>query len=165
MIPERFGIKVTPEQGIQKQFNILKGLIASAEEVINCGDAGQEGELIQRWVYQKAGCKVPVRRLWISSLTEDAIREGFSNLKAEKEYQRLYEAGLCRAIGDWLLGMNATRAYTLRYRKPDQAQKQVLSIGRVQTPTLALIVKRQLDIENFKPRTYWELKTDRKSVV
>ncbi|MBR1808665.1 MAG: DNA topoisomerase 3 [Paludibacteraceae bacterium] len=157
MVPERFGIKVTEEPGVQKQFNILKTLISQADEVINCGDAGQEGELIQRWVYQKAGCKVPVRRLWISSLTEEAIREGFRQLKDQSEYQRLYEAGLCRAIGDWLLGMNATRAYTLRYRKQ---QGQVLSIGRVQTPTLALIVQRQQEIERFVPRTYWELKTE-----
>lgn len=156
MIPQRFGIKVTDNQGVQKQFAILKNLIGQAEEVINCGDAGQEGELIQRWVYQKAGCKVPVRRLWISSLTEEAIREGFQRLKDEKEYQKLYEAGLCRAIGDWMLGMNATRAYTLRYRKEN---RQVLSIGRVQTPTLALIVRRQQEIERFVPRTYWELKT------
>ena len=130
-----------------------------ADEVINCGDAGQEGELIQRWVYQKAGCKVPVKRLWISSLTEDAIREGFQKLKDQSEYQRLYEAGMMRAIGDWLLGMNATRAYTLRFAKGVGKDRQVLSIGRVQTPTLALIVKRQQEIENFVPRTYWELKT------
>ena len=162
MIPERFGIKVTEEQGVQKQFNILKNLISQADEVINCGDAGQEGELIQRWVYQKAGCKVPVRRLWISSLTEEAIKEGFQQLKDQSEYQRLYEAGLCRAIGDWLLGMNATRAYTLRYRKQ---QGQVLSIGRVQTPTLALIVQRQQEIERFVPRTYWELKTEYRGVT
>ena len=157
MIPERFGIKVSADKGVQKQFAILRDLIAQADEVINCGDAGQEGELIQRWVYQKAGCKVPVQRLWISSLTEEAIREGFQNLKDQAEYQRLYEAGLCRAIGDWLLGMNATRAYTLRYRKEN---RQVLSIGRVQTPTLALIVRRQQEIERFVPRTYWELRTD-----
>ncbi len=162
MIPDRFGIKVSDEPGIQKQFNILKNLIAEADEVINCGDAGQEGELIQRWVYQKAGCKVPVRRLWISSLTEEAIREGFEQLKDQSHYERLYEAGLCRAIGDWLLGMNATRAYTLRYRKEN---KQVLSIGRVQTPTLALIVKRQQEIERFIPRTYWELKTEYRGVT
>ncbi len=161
MIPQRFGIKVSDDKGVQKQFNILKSLIEQAEEVINCGDAGQEGELIQRWVYQKAGCKVPVRRLWISSLTEEAIKEGFKQLKDQSEYQKLYEAGLCRAIGDWLLGMNATRAYTLRYRKEN---KQVLSIGRVQTPTLALIVRRQQEIERFVPRTYWELKTEYRGV-
>ena len=159
MVPARFGIKVTDDKGVQKQFNTIKDLIAKADEVINCGDAGQEGELIQRWVYQKAGCKVPVKRLWISSLTEDAIREGFQKLKDQSEYQRLYEAGMMRAIGDWLLGMNATRAYTLRYAKGVGQDRQVLSIGRVQTPTLALIVKRQQEIENFVPRTYWELKT------
>ena len=159
MVPTRFGIKVSEDKGVMKQFNTIKDLIARADEVINCGDAGQEGELIQRWVYQKAGCKVPVKRLWISSLTEDAIREGFQNLKDQSEYQRLYEAGMMRAIGDWLLGMNATRAYTLRYSKGVGKDRQVLSIGRVQTPTLALIVKRQNEIENFVPRTYWELKT------
>ena len=159
MVPTRFGIKVTEDKGVQKQFNTIKNLIAKADEVINCGDAGQEGELIQRWVYQKAGCKVPVKRLWISSLTEDAIREGFQKLKDQSEYQRLYEAGMMRAIGDWLLGMNATRAYTLRYAKGVGKDRQVLSIGRVQTPTLALIVKRQHEIEHFVPRTYWELKT------
>ena len=159
MVPMRFGIKVTDDKGILKQFNTIKDLIAKADEVINCGDAGQEGELIQRWVYQKAGCKVPVKRLWISSLTEDAIREGFQKLKDQSEYQHLYEAGMMRAIGDWLLGMNATRAYTLRFAKGVGKDRQVLSIGRVQTPTLALIVKRQQEIENFVPRTYWELKT------
>lgn len=159
MIPPRFGIKVTADKGVQKQFNTIKTLIAQADEVINCGDAGQEGELIQRWVYQKAGCRVPVKRLWISSLTEDAIREGFRQLKDQEEYQRLYEAGLMRAIGDWLLGMNATRAYTLRFAQGTGRDRQVLSIGRVQTPTLALIVKRQHEIEHFVPRTYWELKT------
>ena len=159
MVPTRFGIKVTDDKGILKQFNTIKDLIAKADEVINCGDAGQEGELIQRWVYQKAGCKVPVKRLWISSLTEDAIREGFQKLKDQNEYQHLYEAGMMRAIGDWLLGMNATRAYTLRFAKGVGKDRQVLSIGRVQTPTLALIVKRQQEIENFVPRTYWELKT------
>ena len=159
MVPLRFGIKVSEDKGVQKQFNTIKNLIARADEVINCGDAGQEGELIQRWVYQKAGCKVPVKRLWISSLTEEAIREGFQKLKDQSEYQRLYEAGMMRAIGDWLLGMNATRAYTLRFSKGVGKDRQVLSIGRVQTPTLALIVKRQHEIENFVPRTYWELKT------
>ena len=159
MVPVRFGIKVSDDKGILKQFNTIKDLISKAEMVINCGDAGQEGELIQRWVYQKAGCKVPVKRLWISSLTEDAIREGFANLKDQSYYQHLYEAGMMRAIGDWLLGMNATRAYTLRFAKGVGKDRQVLSIGRVQTPTLALIVKRQYEIENFVPRTYWELKT------
>ncbi len=126
-----------------------------ADMIINCGDAGQEGELIQRWVMQKAGARCPVKRLWISSLTEEAIREGFAKLKDQKEFQPLYEAGLSRAIGDWLLGMNATRLYTMKYGQ----NKQVLSIGRVQTPTLALIVNRQLEIENFVPKQYWELKT------
>ena len=165
MVPTRFGIKVSDDKGIIKQFNIIKDLIAKAEMVINCGDAGQEGELIQRWVYQKANCKVPVKRLWISSLTEDAIREGFANLKDQSHYQHLYEAGMMRAIGDWLLGMNATRAYTLRYAKGVGKDRQVLSIGRVQTPTLALIVKRQHEIENFVPRTYWELKTNYRDTI
>ena len=155
MIPQRFGIKVMGNEGVQKQFNVIKELIANAKGVVNCGDAGQEGELIQRWVLQKALCKVPVKRLWISSLTEDAIREGFKSLKDQSSYQNLYEAGLSRAIGDWLLGMNATRLYTLKYGR----NKQVLSIGRVQTPTLALIVNRHLEIENFKPERYFELKT------
>jgi DNA topoisomerase-3 len=155
MIPQRFGIKVMNDSGIQKQFKVIETLMANADEVVNCGDAGQEGELIQRWVMQKAMCKCPVKRLWISSLTEEAIREGFKKLKDQSEYQHLYEAGLSRAIGDWLLGMNATRLYTLKYGK----NRQVLSIGRVQTPTLALIVNRQLEIENFKPEAYWELKT------
>ncbi|MDR1600897.1 MAG: DNA topoisomerase 3 [Tannerella sp.] len=155
MIPSHFGIKLLPGEAYEKQFRILEKLILHAEAVINCGDAGQEGELIQRWVMQKAGCKCPVYRLWISSLTEEAIREGFLNLKASFDFSRLYEAGLARTIGDWLLGMNATRLYTLRYGQ----NKQVLSIGRVQTPTLALIVKRQKEIENFKPEQYWELKT------
>lgn len=159
MVPTRFGIKVTDDKGVQKQFNIIKSLIEQADEVINCGDAGQEGELIQRWVYQKAGCKCPVKRLWVSSLTEEAIAEGFKQLKDQSHYQHLYEAGLMRAIGDWLLGMNATRAYTLRYAKGMGKDRQILSIGRVQTPTLALVVKRQAEIENFVPRTYWELKT------
>jgi len=155
MIPARFGIKVMNDGGIQKQFKVIETLMANADEVVNCGDAGQEGELIQRWVMQKALCKCPVKRLWISSLTEEAIREGFTKLKDQSKYQTLYEAGLSRAIGDWLLGMNATRLYTLKYGK----NRQVLSIGRVQTPTLALIVNRQLEIENFKPEAYWELKT------
>ncbi len=155
MIPQRFGIKLIDNPSYQKQFDILEKLIRNADEVINCGDAGQEGELIQRWVMQKAGCRCPVKRLWISSLTEEAIREGFKHLKDEKDYQRLYEAGLSRAIGDWLLGMNITRLYTLRFGK----NKQVYSIGRVQTPTLALIVKRQKEIDSFIPTPYWELKT------
>ena len=159
MIPARFSIKVSGDEGVHKQFNVIKNLIAQADEVINCGDAGQEGELIQRWVYQQAGCKCPVKRLWVNSLTEEAIRDGFQQLKDQTEYQHLYEAGLMRAIGDWLLGMNATRAYTIRYAQGTGRNRQVLSVGRVQTPTLALVVKRQAEIENFKPRTYWELKT------
>lgn len=155
MIPPRFGIKLIDSPSIQKQFKVIETLMSNADEVINCGDAGQEGELIQRWVMQKAGCTCPVRRLWISSLTEESIREGFAKLKDQSEFQSLYEAGLSRAIGDWTLGMNATRLYTLKYGQ----NRQVLSIGRVQTPTLALIVNRQLEIENFKPEPYWELKT------
>ena len=155
MIPARFGIKLKADNGIEKQFNTIAELISRAECVINCGDAGQEGELIQRWVMQKAGCKCPVLRLWISSLTEESIREGFANLRPQQEFERLYLAGLTRAIGDWLLGINATRLYTLRYGQ----DRQVLSIGRVQTPALALIVNRQLEIENFVPQPYWELKT------
>ena len=159
MIPQRFSIKVSGDEGVHKQFNIIKSLIDQADEVINCGDAGQEGELIQRWVYQQAGCRCPVKRLWVNSLTEEAIREGFKALKDQSEYQHLYEAGLMRAIGDWLLGMNATRAYTIRYARGSGKNRQGLSVGRGQTPTLALVVKRQAEIENFKPRTYWELKT------
>ena len=159
MIPPRFSIKVSGDAGVHKQFNVIKSLIAQADEVINCGDAGQEGELIQRWVYQQAGCKCPVKRLWVNSLTEEAIREGFKQLKDQSEYQHLYEAGMMRAIGDWLLGMNATRAYTIRYASGRGRERQVLSVGRVQTPTLALVVKRQAEIEHFVPRTYWELKT------
>ena len=159
MIPQRFSIKVHGDSGVHKQFNIIKSLINQADEVINCGDAGQEGELIQRWVYQQAGCKCPVKRLWVNSLTEEAIREGFRTLKDQSEYQHLYEAGMMRAIGDWLLGMNATRAYTIRYARGSGKNRQVLSVGRVQTPTLALVVKRQAEIEHFVPRTYWELKT------
>ena len=156
MIPPRFGIKlIEHDQGIEKQFRTIEKLMQAADEVINCGDAGQEGELIQRWVMQKAGAKCPVKRLWISSLTEEAIREGFKSLKDQQEYQPLYEAGLSRAIGDWVLGMNATRLYTLKYGQ----NRQVLSIGRVQTPTLALIVNRQLEIENFEPKQYWVLST------
>jgi len=155
MIPPRFGIKLIDNDGYKKQFAVIEKLFQNAEEIINCGDAGQEGELIQRWVMQKAGCKCPVRRLWISSLTSEAIREGFTKLKPQEDYTSLYQAGLLRAIGDWLLGMNATRLYTVKYGK----NRQVLSIGRVQTPTLALIVNRQLEIQNFVPQTYWELKT------
>lgn len=155
MIPPRFGIKLINDPGIEKQFRIIEGLVQHADQIVNCGDAGQEGELIQRWVMQKAGARCPVKRLWISSLTEEAIREGFAKLKDQSDFQPLYEAGLSRAIGDWLLGMNATRLYTLKYGQ----NKQVLSIGRVQTPTLALIVKRQLEIDHFKPEPYWELKT------
>ena len=159
MIPERFSIKVSGDDGVQKQFGIIKQLMYQATEVINCGDPGQEGELIQRWVYQQAGCKVPVKRLWTSSLTEEAIRDAFKQLKDQSAYQHLYEAGLMRAIGDWLLGMNASRAYTLKYARGIGKDRNILSIGRVQTPTLALIVKRQQEIEHFVPRTYYELKT------
>lgn len=155
MIPPRFSIKLIEDAGGEEQFHIIEGLMRQAEKVINCGDAGQEGELIQRWVMQKAGCQCPVYRLWVSSLTEEAIREGFSQLKEQSAYTKLYEAGLSRAIGDWLLGMNATRLYTLRYG----SNRQVLSIGRVQTPTLALIVNRQAEIDHFKPEPFWELKT------
>ena len=155
MIPERFGIKLIDDQGIKKQFSIIEGLMQKAERIVNCGDAGQEGELIQRWVMQKAQAKCPVSRLWISSMTDEAIREGFQNLKDQSDYQPLYMAGLSRAIGDWLLGMNCTRLYTLRYGQ----NRQVLSIGRVQTPTLALIVNRQKEIDNFKPEPYWVLAT------
>ena len=155
MIPGRFGIKLKEDKGIARQFAVIQTLMQQADMIINCGDAGQEGELIQRWVMQKAGAKCPVKRLWISSLTEEAIREGFKTLKDQTEYQSLYEAGLSRAIGDWTLGMNATRLYTLKYGQ----NRQVLSIGRVQTPTLALIVKRQEEIEHFVPEAYWELKT------
>lgn len=155
MIPPRFGIKLIDNPTYEQQFKVIEGLMQKAEMVINCGDAGQEGELIQRWVMQKAGCRCPVYRLWISSLTEEAIREGFRSLKTETDFNKLYEAGLSRAIGDWLLGMNATRLYTLRYGQ----NRQVLSIGRVQTPTLALIVNRQTEIEHFEPEPYWELKT------
>lgn len=155
MLPQRFGIKLIDQESIARQFAVIKEQISHAEEVINCGDAGQEGELIQRWVMQKAGIKCPVKRLWISSLTDDAIREGFKQLRPEGEFDRLYHAGLSRAIGDWILGMNATRLYSLKYSVPGN----VLSIGRVQTPTLALIVNRHHEIANFKPEDYWELKT------
>lgn len=155
MVPARFGIKLIPNEGIEKQFNIISKLYADADEIINCGDAGQEGELIQRWVMQMAHVKCPVKRLWISSMTDEAIKEGFQNLKPQESYESLYLAGLCRAIGDWMLGMNATRLYTLMYG----LNHQVLSIGRVQTPTLALIVQRQKEIDNFKPEPYWILST------
>lgn len=155
MIPPRFGIKLIDDEGIKKQFHVIETLIANCDEVINCGDAGQEGELIQRWVYQKAQCKKPVKRLWISSLTDESIREGFKQLKPAEDFNNLYYAGLSRAIGDWMLGMNATRLYTLKYAQ----SRNVLSIGRVQTPTLALIVNRQREIENFVPEDYWEIKT------
>lgn len=156
MIPQRFGIKLIDNKTYEKQFHIIEGLMQKADGIVNCGDAGQEGELIQRWVMQKASARCPVQRLWVSSLTEEAIKEGFGSLRPQEEYQSLYEAGLCRAIGDWLLGMNATRLYTLKYRTE---RNQVLSIGRVQTPTLALIVRRQQEIENFKPEQYWVLST------
>ena len=162
MIPPRFGIKLIDNQGYEKQFKTIERLMQAADGIINCGDAGQEGELIQRWVMQKAKATCPVQRLWVSSLTEDAIREAFANLKPQDEYQSLYEAGLCRAIGDWLLGMNATRLYTLRF---SQAKGQVLSIGRVQTPTLAMIVKRHFEIKNFKPEKYWILSTVYRNVT
>lgn len=155
IIPQRFGIKLIDQDSIIKQFKIIEKLIAECSEVINCGDAGQEGELIQRWVMQKAKCNKPIKRLWISSLTDEAIREGFKNLRPHEDLDPLYTAGLCRAIGDWILGMNATRLYSLKYG----LNGQVLSIGRVQTPTLALVVNRQLEIDNFKPKDYWELKT------
>lgn len=161
MIPPRFGIRLKQDKGVEHQFKVITSLMQNADSIINCGDAGQEGELIQRWVMQLAGAKCPVQRLWISSLTEEAIREGFQTLKDQSHYQSLYEAGLMRAIGDWTLGMNATRLYTLKYRSNDRTQgtNQVLSIGRVQTPTLALIVRRQQEIENFVPTTYWVLTT------
>lgn len=155
MLPTKFDIKLIEDDGIKRQFKVIESLIKDADEVINCGDAGQEGELIQRWVMQKAGARCPVKRLWISSLTEEAIREGFAKLRDASDFQPLYEAGLSRAIGDWLLGMNATRLYTMKYGQ----NRQVLSIGRVQTPTLALIVNRQLEIQHFVPKQYWELKT------
>lgn len=155
MIPQRFGIKIIPEKGIEKQFEVIKSLVSDADEVINCGDAGQEGELIQRWVMQKASVKCPVKRLWISSLTDDAIREGFSRLRPQSDFDNLYYAGLSRAVGDWILGLNATRLYSLKYSSPGN----VLSIGRVQTPTLALIVNRHFEIADFKPEDYWEIRT------
>ena len=167
MIPPRFGIRLKQDKGVEHQFKVITSLMQNADAIINCGDAGQEGELIQRWVMQLAGAKCPVQRLWISSLTEEAIREGFQTLKDQSHYQSLYEAGLMRAIGDWTLGMNATRLYTLKYRSNDRSQggNQVLSIGRVQTPTLALIVRRQQEIENFVPTTYWVLTTNYRDTV
>ncbi|WP_274289693.1 DNA topoisomerase 3 [Prevotella corporis] len=160
MIPTRFGIKLIEDEGIIKQFAIIEKLYQGADEIINCGDAGQEGELIQRWVMQKAKVKCPVKRLWISSMTDEAIKQGFANLKDQKDYDPLYLAGLSRAIGDWLLGMNATRLYTLKYGNNRYGKNaQILSIGRVQTPTLALIVERQKEIDNFKPEPYWVLAT------
>ncbi|MBO7470713.1 MAG: DNA topoisomerase 3 [Bacteroidaceae bacterium] len=156
MIPPRFGIKLKQDKGVEKQFGIIEGLFQKADEIINCGDAGQEGELIQRWVMQKAAAKCPVKRLWVNSLTEEAIKEGFQTLKDQSAYQGLYEAGLMRAIGDWLLGMNATRLYTLKYAA---GKRQVLSVGRVQTPTLALVVARQREIDNFVPKQSWVLST------
>lgn len=155
MVPPRFGIKLIDQESIRRQFEVIRTLIAKADEVINCGDAGQEGELIQRWVMQKADIKCPVRRLWISSLTDESIREGFGNLRPEADFDNLYHAGLSRAIGDWILGLNATRLYSLKYSSPGN----VLSIGRVQTPTLALIVARHQEIADFKPRDFWEIKT------
>lgn len=155
MLPERFGIKLIDDDGIKKQFKVIETLAASADEIINCGDAGQEGELIQRWVMQKAGVGCPVKRLWISSLTDQSIRDGFASLEPQAKYDNLYFAGLSRAIGDWILGMNATRLYSLKYSKPGK----VLSVGRVQTPTLAMIVARHLEIENFVSKDYWELHT------
>ena len=155
MIPPRFGIRLKDDEGIKKQFAVIERLMQAADGIINCGDAGQEGELIQRWVMQKAGAKCPVQRLWISSMTDEAIREGFATLKDQSNYQSLYMAGLSRAVGDWLLGINCTRLYTIKYGQ----NRQVLSIGRVQTPTLALIVNRQKEIDNFKPEPYWVLAT------
>lgn len=161
MIPPKFGIRLKNDKGIEQQFNTIKTLIENCDEIINCGDAGQEGELIQRWVMQKAGCKKPVKRLWISSLTDDAVREGFQHLKTQEDLHSLYIAGLCRAIGDWLLGINATRLYSLKYG----GHRQILSIGRVQTPTLALVVNRQREIENFVSKDTWELKTKYREAV
>ena len=159
MMPPRFGIKLIENETYKAQFQVIEQLMQNADMIVNCGDAGQEGELIQRWVMQKARAKCPVKRLWISSLTEEAIREGFNHLEDSSKFQHLYEAGLCRAIGDWLLGMNATRLYSLKYGGGYSRDRKVLSIGRVQTPTLALIVNRQNEIDNFKPEPYWELKT------
>lgn len=160
MIPERFGIRLIDNTSYKKQFKVISDLILQCDEIINCGDAGQEGELIQRWVMQKAGCKKPVKRLWINSMTDDAIRDGFNHLRPEKDLEQLYLAGLCRAIGDWVLGLNATRLYSLKYGE----RGRILSIGRVQTPTLALVVSRQHEIENFVPEDYWVLKTKYRGV-
>ncbi len=161
MIPPKFGIRLKNDRGIEQQFNTIQQLIKNCDEIINCGDAGQEGELIQRWVMQKAGCDKPVKRLWVSSLTDEAVKEGFSKLRDQKDFEPLYTAGLCRAIGDWLLGMNATRLYTIKYG----TNRQILSIGRVQTPTLALVVNRQKEIENFVPKDSWELRTKYRDTV
>lgn len=161
MIPPKFGIKVMDDPGIQQQFNVIKNLIGQCDEIVNCGDAGQEGEVIQRWVMQKAECNKPIKRLWVSSLTDDAVREGFRNLREHKELDSLYTAGICRAIGDWILGINATRLYSLKYGQ----DRQILSVGRVQTPTLALVVQRQQEIENFVPKDTWELKTKYRDVL
>lgn len=161
MIPQKFGIRLKSDRGIEQQFNVIKTLAEQCDEIINCGDAGQEGELIQRWVLQKTGVKKPVKRLWVSSLTDEAVREGFMNLREEKDLLPLYTAGLCRAIGDWLLGMNATRLYSLKYG----TNRQILSIGRVQTPTLALVVNRQKEIEEFVPKDSWELRTKYRETV
>ena len=161
MIPAKFGIRLKSDHGIEQQFNTIKALAEQCDEIINCGDAGQEGELIQRWVLQKTGVKKPVKRLWVSSLTDEAVIEGFKHLREESDLQSLYVAGLCRAIGDWLLGMNATRLYSLKYG----TNRQVLSIGRVQTPTLALVVNRQKEITEFVPKDSWELRTKYRDVV
>jgi len=155
IIPSHFGIKPIEDSGVKKQLAIIERLVSTCEYVINCGDAGQEGELIQRWVLHYVKCKVPVKRLWISSLTEEAIREGFKKLRDGKDYVPLYQAGISRAVGDWLLGMNATRLFTIKYGNNDG----VLSVGRVQTPTLAMIVKRHKEIEQFVPEDFWEVKT------
>ena len=165
MMPPRFGIKLIDNETYKAQFQVIEQLMQNADMIVNCGDAGQEGELIQRWVMQKARAKCPVKRLWISSLTEEAIREGFNHLEDSSKFQKLYEAGLCRAIGDWLLGMNATRLYSLKYGGGYTRDRKVLSIGRVQTPTLALIVNRQSEIENFKPEPYWELRTTYRDTI
>ena len=162
IIPQPFRIKLIDVDSYKNQFSIIEKLIADADEVINCGDAGQEGELIQRWVMHKAKCKCPVKRLWISSLTEEAIKEGFNSLRPSSDFDTLYQAGLARAIGDWLLGMNATRIYTLRC---SSSAASVLSIGRVQTPTLAIIVNRFKEIQNFSPSPFWELKTVYRNVT
>ncbi|MDE6528108.1 MAG: DNA topoisomerase III, partial [Muribaculaceae bacterium] len=161
MLPPKFGIKLIPVESYERQFGVIKSLVAEADEVINCGDAGQEGELIQRWVMQKADTHCPVKRLWISSLTDESIREGFRSLRPASDFDNLYHAGLSRAIGDWILGMNATRLYSLKYSEPGK----VLSIGRVQTPTLALLVQRHFEIAGFKPEDFWELKTTYRNVT